>query len=285
MTNRRFGRTVSKEKLVQQVRELVRQEKIILKEKDINSHSEIAQHYQLSMKRTRLNPGQDGALADDTVVLNNDGRSEERQNFTFYHEVTHHLIRQNDDLLSQIHDAIQEPDSMIEILCNEGAAEFLVSQEDIDRAVEGADFSTEIIPVLCQRHIASALVIAFQMVTYARHHCYLVVSEPRPVTIPTAQLTLENSPLMTSNECLVVTYWSKSAEAKYSMSRGMEISYDHTIALAYKGQCRMVSLAKLPFRSGKPMQAECDAMYFRGKVYAFFNVTPPLDVSNQIRLF
>lgn len=285
MTNRRFGRNIPKEKLVRQVRELVRQEKLILKEKDLNNHSEIAHHYQLSIERTRLKPEHDGALADDTVVLNNDGRSEERQNFTFYHEVTHHLIRQNDDLLSQIHDAIEEPDSMIESLCNEGAAEFLVSREDIDGAVAALGFSTKTIPIICQKHIASALVVAFQMVTYARHHCYFVASELRPATIPTAQLTLDNSPLITSKECLVVTYSSKSPEAKYSISRDTEISYDHTIALAYKGQCRMVGLARLPFRSGKPMQAECDAMYFRGKVYAFFNVTPPLDISKQIRLF
>lgn len=281
MTSRQFGQAISDTKLYQRIRELARQARYEHLENGLTSREEIADHHRLTLAETAF--PKDGALIEDTIILSTFGTSEERRNFTFYHELTHHLIRQDDALLSDIHEIGGDPDRLIEKLCNFGAAELLVPTEEVQSHVDSCGFSASAIPLLCERFVASGIVVAIQMVTLASHECYLVIATPVEQPVAQAQLRLDdfNSD---NHPVLQIQYSARSSSARYVIAWGTVIRHDHMIAEAHKHQCELKGKAGIPFRTGVKMSVDCNSIYFRGSVYAFFNVEPPMGVRPQ-RMF
>lgn len=278
MTGRRFGQLVPEGKLHQHARELARRERELFLERNLADKEAIAAHYRLRLSETAF--PKDGALVDDTIILRAFGTSEERRNFTFYHELTHHLIRQDDSFLSDIHDASSDPDRLIEQLCNAGAAEFLVPCGEVLSYTDTHGFSTSAIPELCGKFLASGIVVAIQMTVTASHECYLVIAAPVEKAIPPEQLRLDPWD-DESHLALQIQYSAKSPSAKYSIARGTDVTHDHLIAQTYRQRCRTTGKAGIPFRTGEKMLVDCDCLYFRESVYGFFNVTPPIGIRPQ----
>jgi hypothetical protein len=264
--------------------DLVATERIKLVSAHRTTHRDIADFYGLSVEQIYSQQNQDGMLVEDRIILNTGGRGEERMNFTFYHEVTHHLIRSNDDLLSLVHEIPGDVDTTIERLCNAGSAAFLVPPDELAPFLAENGFSVMAIPPLCEKYKASALVVAFQMINHARHDCYLVVATPTTTVaeelplIPGAEIPAR------SRVVLSVLYSAASPQAKYSISRETVIPHEHLIYSAYDEASHVKGLSFIPFRSGNRKPAECDALFFRDSVYAFLNVTPPLS-PQQLSLF
>jgi Zn-dependent peptidase ImmA (M78 family) len=100
---------------------------------------EIEEDFGIQICEGYLPKDKDGAYVEDKtkIIINNSVTSYERRRFTIYHELVHHLIRKDQDLYSYLHDAYLGPndfDRMIELLCNVGAAEFLLPRDILQRS-------------------------------------------------------------------------------------------------------------------------------------------------------
>lgn len=212
----------------------------------------------------------------------------DRLNFTFFHEISHHLIRQDDELYSFLHEYASAKedhfDHTLERYCNVGAAEFLIPVSDVQRAIREQGFSIKLIEHLEPLYPASKPAIAIQLAQCATHRCFVVVCEwgvmPQ-VSAPQASLLS----LARDNPQLYVLYASSSPSAKYPIGRFVSVPNDHVIALAYQSQGTVKGKAPILFRSGnRNWTCECEAFYYRGKIYAVFNASPPTPIQ-QLPLF
>ena len=99
--------------------------------------------------------GRDGLLepASKTILLAA-GQPATRQRFTLAHEVMHHLIENDGDLLSDLHDAYEGRalETALERLCNLGAAEMLIPGELVTRQAAAAGPNPRLVWELAGRH-------------------------------------------------------------------------------------------------------------------------------------
>jgi Zn-dependent peptidase ImmA (M78 family) len=225
------------------------------------------------------------------IVLNRRVSSQERLNFTFYHELVHRRIKEDEDLLSDIHEVVSHKsvDEVIERLCEAGAAELLMPADDVREMIAEHGFSTALIPVLCERYGASSIAVAIQMVSCASHDCYFFIAENQLVPLSDNQAMLIGFPFKEARrQRLWVVYSGGSSAAKYPMARNIPVQDGHLMysALGREGEV-IKGKADIPRRDSrwkKPWVVDCDVLCFRGKVFAFFSVEPPV-ASSQLRLF
>lgn len=258
----------------------------------ITDFSGIARKFGIQFEWGQLPISEDGSYAKDErkIVLNSRITNFERRNFSFCHEFMHDCIEHDDDFLSLFADAYIQQESeydTMEQLCNSGAAELLIPSEEIRTLIQRDGFSITLIPQFCELFGASSIAVAFQMVSCATHNCYLVIVEMhnmQPEIRHNQPLLFEaKTPVDTQGQLLII-YSSASSSAKYSIKRNQVIPTNHLLYEALHTSETVSGEAKLPFASGKGWLVQCEAMCFRGKVFAFFNVEQP--ISNlQMRLF
>jgi Zn-dependent peptidase ImmA (M78 family) len=71
-----------------------------------------------------------------------------RRRFTFYHELMHHRIEHDDEMLSLFADATSQADeALMERLCDVGAAELLLPGADVQRLVQRDGLAPSTMPV------------------------------------------------------------------------------------------------------------------------------------------
>lgn len=287
---------VSEKQLVRQVRQLAKQtrKEILDAGLDLTNFDDIARKYGIKLAWREMPIDQDGYYSKDlrTITLNSAVTNTERRSFNFCHELTHDRVDRNDDLYEQIHEFAAQwtddtfMDLVIERLCNAGAAELLIPAEDVRQVMREQGFSTSLIPDLCERFEASSIAVALQMVNCASHDCYLVIAEPQIINPPvsaTSTLLPMIEPDGIAREQLVIIYSGVSSVAKYSIKRHQIIPVGHMLYDAFRTDGAVRGSAKIPFASGNGWHVPCNVLYFRGKVFAFFNVTQP--ISNfQMRL-
>lgn len=220
------------------------------------------------------------------IVIEPYGYSE-RLNFTFFHEVMHHLIRTDDELYGFLDDyGGQNFKAVLEEYCNIGAAEFLIPSEDMKKVFRDKGFYMALLQDLDASYPASRPAIAIQMAQCAAHDCIIVVCE-----LNTLAQEEQTQPLMGKGETLQsllqISYSSCSPSYKYRPpARGVPIAKHHLICNAYDERSSLQGKADVPFRSGSHWTVDCDAFYYKGKVYAAFNLTaPPPPASLQPSLF
>ena len=241
---------------------------------EITDYQSIASYFDISLRFGNLPNGKDGSYIKQArkIVLNsqvqNGGNGgDERLNFTFFHELMHALIEDDENLLSDFADAYirNDGDLVMERMCNAGAAELLIPVQDIFHIVQKNGFSTNLIPELCCKFRASSLAVAFQLIRVASHRSYLVIAEP------SASKQVPNTLQLT------IIYTASSPAEKYTIARDKALPADSLLYEVWllgerkskKGDDR------IPFASGRGWIVSCDALRFRGKVFAFFNVEPP----------
>lgn len=255
-----------------------------------NDFQGIADKYDVTLCWEELPLDNPGYYSKDErrIVLNRCIKNQERLNFTFYHELIHHLVEHDDEILTLLADAyiVSNYDTM-ERMCNAGAAELLMPSEDIRQVMLEHGFSTALIPELCERYNASSIAVAFQMVNCASHDCYLVIAETQRVSLTTEQCQtpmLNIEPINIPQEGLVIIYSGASSIARYSIKRHQVLPTNSMLYEALRVNESVQGDAKLPFASGNGWDVSCDALYFRGKVFAFFNLNQPVSV-HQLSLF
>lgn len=243
----------------------------------------------LEIREVELPIGKDGAYIEKsrTILINRKITSSERRTFTIYHEITHHLIRFDDDLYSELHDFFPNPDNdvferTLESLCNIGAAEFLLPAEYVRDILREKGFSIGHIKFLCELRGASIPAAAIQLAQCAAHHCYIVVCEAGAAQ--NHSLHTELIPSTHRGSQLYILYAASSPSAKYSISRYTVIRKSHIIHDAHDKEITVTGLDNIPFKSGTSWKVPCEAMFYRAKTIAVFNVTEPIS-SAQPNLF
>jgi hypothetical protein len=101
-----------------------------------------------------------------------------------------------------------------------------------------------------------------------------------------AQSNFVNAPSGNSPK-LYVRYSSNSpSQEKYSIGKYSIIPKRHILSLAFQNQQFIKGRDKIPFKNGNGWDVDCEALYYKGRVYGVFNISqpgPPL--SQQPHLF
>jgi hypothetical protein len=212
----------------------------------------------------------------------------DRLNFTYFHEISHHLIRHDGALYSFLHEYVPNDKDFRVILnhyCNIGSAEFLIPSEDVHKVIAERGFSITLVEYLEPQYPASKPAIAIQLAQCASHKCFVVICEYGWVPQRATQQIHMDGISQARRPQLYVLYSSSSPPvAKYTTARFVPIPKDHVITASYESQQLVNGRARIPFRSGTRWECECEAFFYKGKVYAAFNASPPTP-PNQPRLF
>jgi len=252
------------------------------------SLSDIANRFSLNIREGVLPEDKDGAYLEDenTIILNSSVTSDERKTFSFYHELVHHLLRENDDIYSYLHEAYVNSrhfDNTIELLCNIGAAELLLPRDKVRNLIDKNGFSIELVQIICRQGCVSGPAAIIQLIQCAPNRCYGVVCEFGMPPYSVSEIQNSFLPQKKSNK-LYILYSMWSPSAKYPIARFTTIPGDHLLMQALIEQNFIKGKDRIPFRSGTNWQVPCEAIFFRGKVYGLFNVTPPPN-RQQMKLF
>jgi hypothetical protein len=234
-----------------------------------------------------LGDAREGAAMADLVVVNSESRRPERQLFTAYHEIVHHLLRQNDELVSCLHDqyrADKDHDRFVELLCNVGAAEFLIPRAIVRDTIGTQGFSLSVYSTLKASSDASISAICIQLVRCATQRCAMVVCR--------LASSANDFPLIPSGPgrtaaVLRVTLAITSPSMKYHIARDTPLPRHHLLAEAYESSGEIVrGEAALLFRHSSDWVVECEAMRLGSPVFGLFHIDPPPPSNkNQLRLF
>ena len=229
----------------------------------------------------------DGAyIAEESkIIINSTMTSHERRQFTVFHELVHHLIREDDNFYSYLHDAYEQSsdfDRIIELVCNIGAAELLLPRDKVRNLIDSKGLSLELVSELCQEDCVSGPATLIQLIQNAPNQCYGVICEwgiPPHSINENQQAFINRQPFNTLH--ILYAMWSPST--KYPMARFTPIPSDHLLMQAMQEDQLIKGNDKIPFRSGRDWQVPAEAIRFRGKVYGLFHVAPPTP-PQQLRL-
>ncbi len=255
---------------------------------DNPSISDIENCFGLQVCEGDLPMDKDGAYieSENKIVLNKLVTSQERRQFTLYHELVHYFIREDDDLYSYLNDAYvatKDFDRTIELVCNIGAAEILLPRDGVRLLIEQNGFSLKLLLDLCQLGAVSGPAALIQLVQCAPNRSYGVVCEYGNISTleDVGQVTFV-SPVTTTSLYILYAIWSPSAQ--YPIARFTRISKEHILAKPLLEQTVITGKDRIPFRSGKDWQVPCEVLFFRNNIYGLFHASPPPN-NQQPKLF
>lgn len=213
------------------------------------------------------------------IWLDTTAASNEHLNFSYYHEISHHLIRNDDELYAFLSDAANRNDdfdSIVDHFANIGAAEFLIPSEVIFSYQKEHGFSIQLLPQLAEHYPASKPAIAIQMAQCALHRCFVVVCEFGVLpnrSVEQSELVIE---VGYSNPCLYIQYASNSpSQERYKIGKYSVISENHILHHAYESKNYVKGYDSIPFKSKKVWKVNCEALYYEGRVFGVFNTSTP----------
>ena len=252
----------------------------------IPSFEEIINGLQLSEKKDELPPDKDGILADNIIIINTQVRSEERKQFTRFHEVTHYLIKQDGELISDLHDTFWHDkkgyERILERLCNIGAAEFLMPREEFRRLCEETGFRVGLITEASQHFGSSKIATTIQLAQVAPYPCITAICEYGVMPNRTEhQRSLFPTKGLPSSQ-LYILYSAASPSVRYLLARYSVIPDEHTICDAFHQGEAMDQESYVPFPSGKKMPCRCEALRHFDRVYVIFHLGSEPD-SRQLK--
>ena len=243
---------------------------------------EICSSLGLVVKEAPFSPARDGfRTKQGTILINSRIRSKERKQFTRFHEIVHHLIDEDEDLISVLHEATWdqngEHDRQIERLCNIGAAEFLMPREEFTKLYKEHGFSVELIPLAANHFGSSAIATTIQLAQVAPNSCITAICDYGLVSNETApsQSHFLDEDEATTNPRLYVAYSASSPMTKYSLARRTSIPPDHLIHHAWLENQPLKGDSYVPFQSGNRMPCNCEALPDANRVYVLFHCDPP----------
>lgn len=244
---------------------------------------EILAGLSLDAEEVELPPEVDGILAERTILVNSRIRNVERKQFTRFHEITHHLINEDGELISEIHDATLNHEGeykrQLERLCNIGAAEFLMPSREFIKLSEQKEFNVGLVPFASRQFGTSAIATMIQLAQIAPNSCISAVCE---YGTPSNEAPVNHQNLLREENASFkhtfhVTYSASSPNTKYLLTKNTRIPEDHLIHRAFWNSEAIEERSYIPFRSGKKMPCYCEALRDkdRDRVFVIFHLTPP----------
>jgi Zn-dependent peptidase ImmA (M78 family) len=216
------------------------------------------------------------------IVIDPNGSDEERLNFTYFHEVSHHLLRSDNELYGFLDEIATQNDdlqTLKERFANIGAAEFLLPGKDVKELIDKKSFSIKLLLELDKMYPASKPAIAIQLARHATHKCIVVVCEYGSVPIKNEeQINLpEEYTGKTEKKHYHIRYSASSPSYKYSIGKYVVIPKNHLLRKIFEEKIEFnKGVDNIPFRSKKEWTVPCEGIFYKGKVYAVFNIEPPL---------
>lgn len=239
----------------------------------------VARHLDIRVKEQKVYYGTGGVYVPGErpeIVIDPDSGGQERLNFTYFHELCHHLIREDGELYGFIDDySPKDLHTALEHYCNIGAAEFLVPEAEIRAIIGEQGFSIELVHDLDTIYPASKPAIAIQIAECAPHQCIVLICEYGILPLRNGrQIALDRITVNPSPQ-LFVRYSSSSPSCKYRTARFVAIPKNHFLLDVYEGRNVSKGHDRIPFQSETKWSVDCEGFFYTGKVYAVFHVTPP----------
>lgn len=234
--------------------------------------------------------GREGAAFADAIKLDPTAGVAARRNFTFYHEIVHHVLRNHEELYSIINDQYETDElfrTIKEKLCNVGAAEFLLPRAIVNAAYKEEGFSVTLIDQLSQPGVISRVAVCAQLAFCAPHACIGVVCRRVRAATPTGPIQAPEENPDSPNVRTVIDAAFSSSSMKYTCGTGTMLPTTHFLSRMFGAQHgeRQVQSAPIPFKSGRQWSVECEAVRLGEQVFAFFHkAAPPTSVRDQLRL-
>lgn len=213
----------------------------------------------LSIHRGALPSGTDGLLVGRQIVINERVSWPPRVAFTIFHEVVHHLLDEDGEIIEFFTEALRGDERAyalaIERCCNVGAGEFLLPRERVREllCVEGT--SVQLVAQMTRDFGASLVATALQLALCAPQECYMVLATHG--AIPQAR------PPRTG---LYLEYAFASWSVRYPLARYTPVPDDHLLAAAWRDQQPAGGPSYIPFRSGRRMPCYAEVGWVGGRM-------------------
>ena len=257
----------------------------------IPTFDEICSGLGLSVIEDDLPIGTEGMYTEKTIFLNSRIRNEERKRFTQFHEITHHLLEENEDLISELDEYTYGQEDkhhpQIEYLCNIGAAEFLMPSKEFVTLYEKRGFNVQLILFAANYFKSSTIAATIQLAQIAPNKCIAVVCENG--LIPNAPASSQASFFVPEhrycNESKLHVIYSASSPAAFDrwLQKYTIFPDDHLINQAFLQAKMLEGESEIPF-PGWQESCTCEALPYKNRVYALFHLSPLPD-PNQMTLF
>ena len=250
-----------------------------------NLFDEVCANLGLDMKETELPSRIDGMLKGKTILINSKIQSEERKRFTQFHEIMHHILKNDEDLIAALtehaYNQDGEYDRQLEKFCNIGAAEFLMPSEEFRKLYEQKGFNVELILYAAHHFKSSTIAATIQLAQVAPNKCITAICEFATNGSISPETNLFNEKYLSAKSRLHVTYSALSPTAKYPLAKNTVIPNDHLIHDAFLEDKMVEGKSWVPFRSGKNMPCHCEALADGERVYVLFHLSPPRTSTDQ----
>jgi len=220
------------------------------------------------------------------VLLDLSSQDRDRLNFSYYHEISHHLIRIDNDLYSFLNELAYKDDEferLVDQFANIGAAEFLLPFSEVDQVCSHQGFSIQLIPQLEKKFPASKIAIAIQLSQVASHKCFVVVCKRGKIPADELnQIQLFQKHVLDPEKLFIEYYSSSPSLDQYKIGKNSIISKEHLLYQAFQNKEYIKGRDYIPFKNGnKNWIVECEALFYKYKVYGVFNIDPPKPKSSQ----
>jgi hypothetical protein len=206
----------------------------------------------LEVKYAPLALGMDGALVEGRVIVSRGIRWRPRVEFTIYHELFHHLLEEDSDIIEHYTDLLRSDDEQykraVERCCDRGAAEFMMPRSRVKEAIQSEGCWVGLIELIADRHGSSLIASALQLAHCAPVDCFVVLCSYGPV-----------SKIRSRRSGLYVDYAGASPQRKYMLARFSPVRSDHVLAQAWEECGPAQGESYVPYRSGKYMPCYCEA--------------------------
>ena len=256
---------------------------------DVPSFDEICSGLGLDVLEAPLPSGIDGMHKGRAIFINSEIQNEERKRFTQFHELTHYLIEDDGDLISELHEYTwtqkDRYTGLLENLCNIGAAEFLMPSEEFRKLYKERGFNVGLIPYAARYFKSSTIATTIQFAQIAPNKCITAICERGliPNDVAPSQNHLLGGRNLSVELKLHVVYSAPSPTTKYWLAKYTEIPRDHLINQAFLQTQSVEDESYVPFRSGKKMPCRCEALADGDRIYTLFHLTSPPN-SDQLTL-
>ena len=257
----------------------------------IPTFDEICSGLGLSVIEDDLPIGTEGMYTKKTIFLNSRIRNEERKRFTQFHEITHHLLEENEDLISEFDEYTygqgDRDHAQTEYLCNVGAAEFLMPSKEFTKLYNKRGFNVQLIPFAASYFKSSIIAATIQLAQVAPNKCIAVVCENGvvPNTSAPSQVSLFTTGNQYHNKSKLHVIYSASSPAASDrwLAKYTIFPDDHLINQAFRQSKMLKDDSEIPFPSWTEF-CPCEALPYKNRVYALFHLSPLPD-PNQKTLF
>lgn len=217
-----------------------------------------------------LPSGTDGMWSGRQVIIDRRIRWKPRVEFTIFHEITHHLLDEDGEIIEHYTTLLRNDqagyEKAVERCCDKGAAEFLMPRDRVRDLISAKSFSVDLVEDIADTHGSSVIASALQLAHCAPVDCFVVLCSEG--VIPKWKPRRRG---------LYADYVGAPPRRKFILRRFSPIQGDHVLAQAFKDQRVVAGETYVPYPSKNYMPCYCEAKplgpFIAGILY--FEKPPP----------